>query len=83
MLHDQHLDRARRCWYKPKSTRTTSDIRGRLLLSDCVDQVLILALLGGLLRIDGLQLLVGRDGLTDLAQVNDRHQADEKHAGDA
>lgn len=73
MFHDQHLDRIGTGWHKPKLVRASRDIRRRLFLSDYIDQILILTFLSGLLRIDGLQLLIGRDGLADLAQVEDRH----------
>ena len=73
MVHDQHLDRIGTDWNKPKLMRARDNIRGRLLLSDCIDQILILTLLRSLLRVDGLQLLIGRDGLADLAQIEDRH----------
>ena len=67
MFHDQHLNRVRTGWHKPKLMRASRDIRGRLLLSDYINQILILTFLGGLLRIDSLQLLIGGDGLADLA----------------
>jgi len=71
--HDQYLHSFWVGWYQSQRFGVVGDVFRRLLLGNGIDQILILALKCRLLLVQILQLLVCRDCLAKLRQVENSH----------
>ena len=83
MSHYQYLHSFWIRWYQSQGFGVFGDVLRRLFLGNGIDQILVFMLKYRLLPVQILQLLVCRDCLAKLRQVENSHETDQEYATDA